>query len=142
MSPDLYLWLKAFHVAAALTFTGGVLGVAMMLAALGGEAALSPAQVRTVQTIRRWERMVTTPAMLAVWALGLTLALSGAWFSSFWLPAKLLLVVILSGLHGLQSGRLRRLAGTGERSAPLHLALPLIVTTTAMIAVLVVIKPF
>ncbi len=81
--------------------------------------------------------------MLVVWALGLTLALRGGWFASVWLPVKLVFVVALSGVHGVQSGTLRRLAGGSIAPfQPLRFAGPLVIAFTVAIAVLAVVKPF
>ncbi len=48
-------------------------------------------------------RLITTPAMLVSWALGLALAFGGAidWSANGWFHAKLALVVALSAFHGL-----------------------------------------
>ncbi len=134
---EAYPWLKALHVAAALAFVGGVLAVSLFLAAVpAGEAAVAP----IARGVRRWDQAVTTPAMLLVWALGLTLAMTGGWFADGWLQAKLVVVVILSGLHGIQSGRLRRLAG-GDPVRSLRTA-PLVIGCAVVIALLAVAKPF
>lgn len=138
MSLDaLYPWLKALHVAAALAFVGGVLAVSVFLRAAsdGGELAAPIAR-----RVRRWDRTVTTPAMLLVWALGLTLATTGQWFAAGWLQAKLALVLILSGLHGVQSGRLRRAAG-GAPSRPMPAA-GIAIACAVGIAILAVVKPW
>lgn len=134
---EAYPWLKALHVAAALAFTGGVLAVSMLLAAVptGDAGAASVAR-----GIRRWDQTVTTPAMLLVWALGLTLAMTGHWFADGWLQAKLAFVLVLSGLHGVQSGRLRRLAG-GAAIRPLRTT-PFAIGCAVVIALLAVAKPF
>ncbi len=139
MSPGLYPWLKALHVAAAMTFAGGVLGASVYLTTLGAgdEPSLS-----AHRAVRAWDRAVTTPAMLIVWALGLTLALRGGWFASGWLPVKLALVSALSGLHGVQSGRLRRLAGSLPARPGSRAAGPIILCLVAAIAILAVVKPF
>lgn len=71
MTFELYAWLKALHVAAAITFVAGVLAVAVLL------GAAQPGHAETPQAVHRWDRTVTTPAMLLVWAFGLTLALMG-----------------------------------------------------------------
>ena len=134
MTLDLYTWLKALHVGAAMTFVAGVLSAAVFLAAQPGGA-------ETAGALHRWDRRVTTPAMLLVWALGLVLALEGGWFRSGWLSAKLVLVVALSGLHGVQSAKLRRLAGGGATAALSGLVAPLIVGAVVAVAVLVVVKP-
>ncbi len=141
MSLDqLYPWLKALHVAAALTFVGGVLNVAVLLRALPPDAPLAAS---TARQVRRWDQAVTTPAMLLVWGLGLMLATSGQWFTAGWLQAKLVFVVILSGLHGIQSGHLRRIAvGTQSGTVPaVSWPAVLVLASAAAIAVLAVAKP-
>ena len=142
MIPDeIYSWLKALHVAAALTFVGGVLGVSVLLAALPADpATVSPFARPFAQGVRRWDRMVTTPAMLLVWTLGLILATSGHWFAEIWLQIKFGLVLVLSGLHGVQSGRLRRLAA-GSALPALRTA-PVVLACAIVIAVMAVAKPF
>ena len=135
LSGDLYAGLKALHVAAAFTFFAGVLGAAVFLAAADAGSA------GALRAMRRWDQRVTTPAMLLVWALGLTLALSGGWFKAPWLIAKLGFVVALSGLHGVQSAKLRRMAGGGPAPAPSRMAAPLAVVAILVIALLAVLKP-
>ncbi len=87
----------------------------------------------------RWDQVVTTPAMLLVWGFGIALAISGHWFAEIWLWAKLIFVIVLSGIHGVQSGRLRRLAG-GTAARPLRTA-PIILGSILVIAILAVVKP-
>ncbi len=140
-----YLWLKAFHVGAVAAWVGGMLVSAITVAALiGGRPAASPDRADLLQSVRGWDRHVTSPAMLLVWGLGLTLAYQGAWFREPWLTLKLALVLGLSALHGALSGTLRRLARTqpGAPSRLLGIAPPAIVAVVALIAVLVVVKPF
>lgn len=105
--PDGYTALKALHVGAALVFGGGVLATALLLRVACGALAARP----VARVALRWSRIVTTPAMLLVWSLGLALGIEGGWFSEPWLWAKLVFVLILSALHGVQSGALRRWAG-------------------------------
>ena len=55
--------------------------------------------------------------MLLTWALGILLGVLGGWFGSgggFWFGLKILLVIILSGLHGMITGRLRRKVREGN----------------------------
>jgi protoporphyrinogen IX oxidase len=112
-----YPWLRALHVAAALAFVGGVLAAALLLPLLAGRAALAD-EVDAARALRDWQQRVTTPSMLLVWVLGLTLASQVGWFLSGWLRVKLILVLALSGLHGVQSGALRRLAGGAPGRTP------------------------
>jgi len=73
-----------------------------------------------------------------------TMAVEAGWFSSRWLMIKLVLVFGLSALHGVQSGVLRRMARSANRSPPAHLlyAAPAILVAIAAIAILAVVKPF
>ena len=136
MPTDLYPWLKAAHVACALLFVGGVLAGSLVLAAnLSAPDRIAP----LASALRRWDRMVTIPAMLGVWAFGIGLAIWGGWFAYFWLQAKVVLVVVLSAVHGIQSGKIRRLS-SGAAVLSLNgakIVLPIVVA----IAVLAVAKP-
>jgi putative membrane protein len=133
-----YLWLKALHVTAVLIFIGGLFAQAIGVAAGAGGGT------ETVGLVSRWDQRVTLPAMLTVWLTGALVATSGDWFSNHWLWAKLVFVVVLSGLHGVQSGRLRRLR-LGERvesGADSFRAESAIAISVAVIAILAVTKPF
>ncbi|CCD87653.1 putative membrane protein UPF0093; signal peptide [Bradyrhizobium sp. ORS 285] len=137
----IYLWVKALHVAAVLCWSGGMLAAAVTIAV---HAAKEDAAGRgMIAAVSRWDRRVTTPAMLVVWGAGLALAMQGQWFGSLWLTIKLGLVAGLSALHGVLAGMLRRLVRS-EAPVPRwfsHVP-PLIVGSAAAIAVLVVVKPF
>jgi uncharacterized membrane protein len=134
-----YPWLKALHIAAAVTFVGGLLLEAVVLAA----AEVSP-PAHFIRAVRAWDHRVTGPALVLVWALGLTMAAQGHWFRSIWLLAKLAIVLALSALHGVQSGALRRLAGgldvRPRRSVPP--AAPAILAALVVVVLLAVLKPF
>jgi putative membrane protein len=143
MLDALYPWLKAAHVAAAVAFIGGLLAGAIALAAVQSDRFPATASTAFMQVVRAWDRRVTTPAILLVWALGLTLALQGHWFHSAWFPAKLAIVVTLSAWHGVQSGTLRRVAG-GRAMGPgrgLTITPFAILAAVVVIVLLAVLKP-
>lgn len=133
------IWLKALHVAAVLVFTGGLLVQSLALAA-ASQNSVSPG---LLARLRWWDRRVTVPALLAVWALGIAVALGGGWFGAGWLSAKLLLVAALTGLHGMQAGALRRFAvRTGSRPRSSGWVPAAVVLSYVAIALLAVAKPF
>lgn len=140
-----YLWLKVLHIVAVLTWVGGMLVIAFANAAISevGESQESVTRVAFLRSGRRWDRRVTTPAMVLVWVIGLTLALVGHWFPQPWLLVKMTLVLVLSALHGSLSGRLWRstqgvqMVGTSNA----RFATPAILATVFMVVALVVIKP-
>ncbi|GBQ80143.1 hypothetical protein AA13595_0246 [Gluconacetobacter johannae DSM 13595] len=140
-----YLWLKAIHVSAAVIWISGLLISALTLAttALGGNRPVTKERTAIVAAMRRWDRSVTAPAMILVWAVGLALATMGDWFPQRWLLIKLGVVLALSMLHGLLSGSLRKAAiGQGKRGANLGYAPWLVVLAMSTIVILVVLKPF
>lgn len=104
----IYLWLKAAHVVSVLLFTGGTLALLLAGAALGTRATGEAGPAASLRAaVRWWDARVTLPAMVATWGFGLWIALAGGWFTSGWLQAKLILVLLISGLHGVLAGRLR-----------------------------------
>ncbi|MBL8265840.1 MAG: CopD family protein [Steroidobacter sp.] len=97
--------------------------------------------LKTLQHLRNWDRMATTPAMLIAWSAGIFLALQGGWFGNRWLMLKLALVVALSALHGMFASQLRRRLQSPTKT-PSSAALPAILVITAGIVLLVIVKPF
>ncbi|MBN8943151.1 MAG: CopD family protein [Rhizobiales bacterium] len=140
-----YFWLKAFHVAAIVTWTGGMLINALALSLLAARPqphGVSDAGL--LAAVRRWDRIVTTSAMGLAWILGLAMAVWAGWFAAPWFLLKLAIVTGLTALHGMQGGALRRMAGENGSPPPAFLGLsaPLTLGAVVLIAVLVVVKPF
>jgi putative membrane protein len=106
----LYLWLKAFHVIAVIAWMAGMLYLPRLFV-YHCEAEIGSKQSQTFKVMeRRLLRAIINPAMAATWVLGLWLAWEGGFFRSGWLHGKLLLVLILSGMHGLLSRCVREFA--------------------------------
>jgi protoporphyrinogen IX oxidase len=131
---EVYVWIKALHVASIIAFVAGVFAQGLFLATVRTDGAAEVAQ-----RFRRAERSLTVPALIVALASGLTLATLGRWFPAPWIWVKLGLVVVLLAIHGIQSGHLRRIA-TGHiiASRPLQNAA---LAAAAIIAVLAVLKP-
>ena len=141
---QVYLWLKAIHIAAAMTWISGIVVAGLAVGSRPAGTDNTAAQdTRMRDAIRRWDRRVTLPAMLLTWGLGLTMAMQAGWFSSPWLMIKLAIVATLAALHGVLSGRLRRLdRDAGPLPAALRHAAPATILCVALIAILAVTKPF
>ena len=82
--------------------------------------------------------------MVTAWALGLWLAWDGSWFQSPWFHAKLLLVLILTGMHGFFTRWVRDFAADRNTRSQRFYRIVNEVPTLLMIAIviLVVVKPF
>jgi len=139
-----YLLLKSIHIFAAIAWVSGMLldallvGVSDQLRRLGPGLLLRSAAA----LVARWDRRCTVPAMVLVWIAGITLAIWGGWFNQPWFAGKLGAVILLTGLHGVLSGRLRQLAAGGDNEAGLLRSAPLIAACLVATAVtLVVLKP-
>jgi putative membrane protein len=139
-----YLWLKALHIAAVLVWIGGLFAAAFAVTAGSKGSPDELGRIALLEDVRRWDQRVTSPALLIVWGAGLALAMQGAWFPAPWLIIKLAIVVLLSALHGILSGTLRRLAHPDAASPPswLQHAPVLIVSGMIAIVLLVVVKSF
>lgn len=100
MLAEYYLWIKAAHVIAAISWMVGFLYLPRLFvyhaAAIPGSA-----QAQTFKVMeRRLLKQIMTPAMIATWLFGLLMVFSGAVNLEGWFWVKLVLVIALSGFHG------------------------------------------
>lgn len=96
----IYLWLKAIHILALISWTAGLLYLPRLFVYHAESPRASP-QAQTFAIMeRRLMRVIMLPAMLVTWGTGITLAIQGQYFAAGWLHAKLALVIALSALHG------------------------------------------
>jgi putative membrane protein len=93
---------------------------------------------------RRLLKVIINPAMILTWLAGLYLAWAGHWFSAGWLNAKLVLVLVLSGVHGFFSRWVKDFAaGRNKRSQRFYRFINEVPTLLmVLIVILVVVKPF
>ena len=140
----IYLVLKAAHVICVTVFIGGLVVLMLASASLGsrGRGELDPA-ARLRAMVRWWDLRVTVPAMVGTWGFGFWIAMSGGWFASGWLQTKLFLVLVISGLHGVLAGRLRRV---NDRSVDIPKAPSTTLTAVVLLCIvsiigLAIVKP-
>lgn len=139
-----YLWIKAVHVIAVISWMAGMLYLPRLFV-YHCQAEPGSAQSETFKVMeRRLLRAIINPAMTVSWALGLWLAWQGFGFSGGWLHAKIALVLAMSGAHGYFSASVRRFAEDRNRRPARFWRLMNEVPTVLMIAIviLVIVKPF
>jgi putative membrane protein len=96
----MYRWLLAFHIIAIIAWMAGMLYLPRLFVYhCAAEPGSQQSETFKVMELRLLNAIMT-PAMVASWALGLWLAWSGGWYASGWFHAKILLVLLMSGLHG------------------------------------------
>jgi putative membrane protein len=140
----MYEWLKAFHIIAVIAWMAGMLYLPRLFV-YHCEADVGSIQSETFKVMeRRLLRAIITPAMIATWVLGLWLAYQGGWFKAPWLHAKLLLVILMSGVHGMLSRYVKDFAADRRRKSQKFFRIINEIPTVLMIliVILVVVKPF
>jgi protoporphyrinogen IX oxidase len=140
----MYEWVKAFHIIAVIAWMAGMLYLPRLFV-YHCDARSGSQQSETFKVMeQRLLKLIINPAMLATWALGLWLGSSGGWIAAGWLQAKILLVLLLSGLHGFMMRWVRDFAHDRNRHSSRFYRIINEVPTVLMVAtvVLAVVKPF
>jgi putative membrane protein len=140
----MYLWLKAFHVIAVIAWMAGMLYLPRLFV-YHCEAEAGSRQSETFKVMeRRLLRAIINPAMIATWVLGLWLAWEGGFLKSGWLHGKLVLVLVLSGLHGFLTRCVREFAADRNAHSQKFYRVLNEVPAVLMvgIVILVIVKPF
>jgi len=139
----MYDWLKAFHIIAVIAWMAGMLYLPRLFV-YHCEAERGSKQSETFKVMeRRLLKAIINPAMIATWGLGLWLAWAGGLERAGWLEAKVLLVLVLSALHG-QFARWARAfaADRNQHSAKFYRIINELPTVLMIgIALLAVLKP-
>ncbi|MDB5641800.1 MAG: conserved rane protein of unknown function [Hyphomicrobiales bacterium] len=140
----LYLWIKALHILAVISWMAGMLYLPRLFVYHSGVAKDSDQGGLFEVMEFRLQRYIMTPALIVAWVSGLYLAWSAGFFVAPWLHAKLLLVLGMTGVHGyLGVLRKRFAAGTNRHSGRFYRILNEAPTLLLIfIVVLVVVKPF
>ena len=137
-------YTKAFHVVAIIAWMAGLLYLPRLFVY---HCAAEPGskQSETFKVMgRRLLSAIMTPAMVVSWVLGLWLVWKGGWLAFGWLQAKIVLVLMLSGLHGFFLGCARDFAADRNRHSQKFYRIINEVPTILMIGIviLVVVRPF
>lgn len=139
-----YLWIKALHVIAIISWMAGMLYLPRLFI-YHCDAPQGSVQSETFKVMeRRLFRFIINPAMVLSWVLGLWLGYVGGHFQSGWFHAKLALALLLSGVHGYFSAAVRRFAEDRNDKPPRFWRIVNEVPTILMIGIviLVIVKPF
>jgi protoporphyrinogen IX oxidase len=140
----MYVWLKAFHVMAIIAWMAGMLYLPRLFV-YHCEAEPGSKQSETFKVMeRRLLNAIITPAMVASWVLGLWLAWTSGFYSAGWLQAKVVLVIVLSAVHGFFVRCVREFAADQNRRSQKFYRIINEVPTILMIGIVIlaVVKPF
>jgi putative membrane protein len=140
----LYLWLKALHVIAVIAWMAGMLYLPRLFV-YHCETTKGSIQSETFKIMeRRLLKAIINPAMIADWVLGLILVWQGGWIASGWLHAKVALVLVMSGVHGMLVRYVKDFAADRNvRPARFYRMINEVPTVLMIgIVILVILKPF
>lgn len=142
----MYDWFRAIHIIAVIAWMAGQLMYPRLLV-YRLEATGNPGYEKAMdEAARKLRLIILNPAMILTWLMGLAL-IGGNWsyyIGQPWFWAKIVLVVILSGLHGYLIGLGKKIAAGQRPVEPKRLRMlneiPMVIAIFAVI--LVVVQPF
>jgi protoporphyrinogen IX oxidase len=141
---DLYLWLKAVHVIAVISWMAGMLYLPRLFINHIPAARDSELDMTLRGMEQRLMRIIMTPAMLISWVLGLWLGWAGGYFAEPWFIIKLLGVFGMTAAHGWFAGSIKKFAnGTNSLTArQWRIANEVPTLLLILIIIMVIVKPF
>lgn len=141
---NVYLWIKAFHIMAVVTWFAGLFYLPRLFVYHAmSEDQISRERFKIME--RKLYRGIMTPSMVVAVGLGIwMLILAPQWLQQGWMHAKLTLVVLLIVYHFLCGAQLRRFASDSNTRSHVFYRwfneAPVLVLIGAVL--LVVLKPF
>ena len=139
-----YPWVKAAHITFVIFWMAGLFLVPRFYVYHHATAPGSAEDRAWIEREDRARTIILTPAMIAVWVLGLLLAVHIGAFGQYWFMGKLLLVIALTGYQGW-IGRYGKALAAGNRpmdNRSLRIMNEVPGIATALIVVLVIVRPF
>jgi putative membrane protein len=142
-----YLLLKVVHLLAAFAWMAGMLYLPRIYAYHAEAGAGSPEAETFKKMERGLLRVIMNPAMIVTVAVGLWLAFGTSafdWRTAGWLHAKITLVVLMLGLHGMLAKWRKDFAADRIPHTPRFFKIVNEVPTVLLIGIvfLVIVKPF
>ena len=144
LPPEAYVWIKAFHIIAVVAWMAGMLYLPRLFV-YHCEADVGSIQSETFKVMeRRLLKAIINPAMIMVWVLGLWMAWRNDLWWTHWFQAKFVLVLAMSGVHGVLSKYVREFAADRRRKPQKFFRILNEIPTVLLIfiVILAVVKPF
>lgn len=98
-----YLYIKAFHIISVISWMAGMLYLPRLFVYHSNKDNSKTMNLTFELMEKRLFKYIMNPAMFATWAFGLILifsSISNYGLDTYWLLIKMILVLIMSALHG------------------------------------------
>ena len=115
LAASAYPWLKAFHVIAVIAWMAGIFYLPRLFVYHAGSSIGSEKSETFKVMEQRLLTAIMTPAMIATWLFGLTLAAIGDLWSEHWLMTKIGLVVVMTLFQAWLAARVRDFSRDANR---------------------------
>ncbi|MBB4197235.1 hypothetical protein CCR94_14475 [Rhodoblastus sphagnicola] len=141
---DSYLWVKTAHVAFVFFWIAGLFALPRYLIYMHSTQPGSKEEAQWTERCNRLRYIILTPALIASWVFGLSLAFNIGFEGNYWLHAKLLIVVLLTAYH-LWMVSLGKKMSLGKRPVAektLRIANEAPAIATILVVIFVIVRPF
>lgn len=139
-----YMPMKAAHAVVTFFWIAGLFILPRYLVHQASVPVGSDEDMNWRDRTARVRRIILTPALIATWILGLSVATSYGLSMAGWIHAKIFLAVLLSGYHGWMVGLSKKMARgerpIAERTLRLWNEVPALFTI--LMVSLAILKPF
>ena len=142
---DYYLWIKSLHLIAVISWMAAMLYLPRLFV-YHTQVDVGSDQSKLFKIMEhRLMRYICNPAMIATFIFGgLMLWANTDLFSQGWMHAKLTLIFLLSGFHGMMSKWRKNFASDNNQKSTKFFRIANEIPTLFMIAIVIfaVVKPF
>ncbi|MCD8497549.1 MAG: protoporphyrinogen oxidase HemJ [Alphaproteobacteria bacterium] len=141
-----YLWIKAVHVIAVISWMAAMLYLPRLFVYHASAVPGSELSETLKIMERRLLKFICNPAMIAAWIFGLLMLYANPEIlqGQGWMHAKLLFVVLLSGVHGVLAKNTRLFAQDKNAKSAKYFRILNEIPTVLMIGIVVFViaRPF
>mmetsp|Transcript_14233 Transcript_14233/g.18691 ORF Transcript_14233/g.18691 Transcript_14233/m.18691 type:complete len:174 (-) Transcript_14233:32-553(-) len=141
---NFYLWIKALHIIAVISWMAGMLYLPRLFVYHASEEVGSPVSEKLKIMEFKLLKVIINPAMMVTWGAGLWLMFSGLVDLAGWFWVKFILVLAMSGAHGWLSKSQKRFAADENQLSEKQWRMANEIPTVLMIGIviMVIVRPF
>lgn len=141
---NFYLWIKALHIIAVISWMAGMLYLPRLFVYHASEEVGSPVSEKLKIMEFKLLKVIINPAMMVTWGAGLWLMFSGLVDLAGWFWVKFVLVLAMSGAHGWLSKSQKRFSADENQLSEKQWRMANEIPTVLMIGIviMVIVRPF